>query len=235
VLSLTLARPDKRNALNLALTEQLVDAIRRGNGDAGVGAILIDAEGPAFSAGMDLDEALADDAPAMDRAHAALFQIGLEVRTPIIAIVQGRALGGALGLIANAHVAIAASTAEFGLTELRVGMWPFLIWPSVTRAIGERRTLELALTSRLFGASEALAWGLVHEVVEPSALAARGREVAQLVADASPETIARGLRLRADPSLGPALRLEQRASPDFHEGVDAFRHKRRPHWPSTEQ
>ena len=232
VLQLTLARSEKRNALDADLTHALLQAIRVAGADRGVGAILLDAEGPTFSAGMDLDESLGADPHALGRVHAELFAIRGEMEKPLVVAVQGPAFGGALGLIANAHIVVAADTAEFGLTELRVGMWPFLVWRSVAAAIGERRTMELALTSRMFGAAEALAFGLVHDVVPADRVAVRARELAHAVANASGETIARGLRASADPDRRLELRAEQFASADFEEGVRAFREKRAPRWPS---
>ncbi len=232
VLRLTLARAERRNALSVDLARRLLDEIRRGDNDRGVGAILIDAEGPAFCAGMDLDEALTTDAAPLGQLHAELFRVGLDVKTPIVAAVHGVALGGGLGLVANAHIAIAADSAQFGLTELRIGMWPFLVWRSVASAIGERRTIELALTARLFTARDALAWGLVHHLVQPHELPAKGLELARTVAAASPETVARGFDAIAHPDRRSSLRAEQLASPDFREGIAALREDRPPRWPS---
>ena len=107
-----------------------------------------------------------------------------------------------------------------------------MVWPSVCAAIGERRAIELALTSRVFGAAEAQAIGLVHSVVPHDELVARAEKLAQSLAASSPETIARGLRAALNPDLTPALRAEQFASADFREGVAAFRGKRPPSWPS---
>jgi enoyl-CoA hydratase/carnithine racemase len=232
ILQLTLARPDKRNALNAALLRNLLDAIRSANAERSIGVILLDAEGPSFSAGMDLDEAPGADAAALGALHTDVFAIREELTKPLVVAVSGSAFGGALGLIANAHIAIASSEAHFGLTELRVGMWPFMVWRSVSAAIGERRAAELALTSRVFGAVEAQAIGLVHSVAPPDEVAPRARELAQLLAASSAETIARGLRAARNPELTPVLRAEQFASADFKEGVAAFREKRPPRWPS---
>jgi enoyl-CoA hydratase/carnithine racemase len=234
VLRLTLARSDKRNALNARLVQLLVNGIREGNEDPSVGAILVDAEGPVFSAGMDLDEAPDVDAGSLNDLHVALFRSGLEVETPLIAAVQGPVFGGGLGLVANAHVAVASENAEFALTELAVGLWPFLVWPSVARAIGERRALELALTTRRFSARDALEWGLVHYVVPPHALSEKAADVARAIAGRSRETVQRGFRATADPSRAAELRAVQLASADFREGVAARKAKRPPVWPSNQ-
>ncbi|HEX4346687.1 MAG TPA: enoyl-CoA hydratase-related protein [Vicinamibacterales bacterium] len=231
VARLTLARADKRNALSASLLTSLLDGLRDANADASVGAILIDAEGPAFSAGMDLEEAPSTDPQALNQLHAEVFSIRKVLTKPLVAAVDGTAFGGAVGLVANAHVAIASEQARFGLVELRIGMWPFMIWASVVAAIGERRAIELALTTRVFSAAEALSYGLVHEVTPQADLARRASEVARQLSTSSGETIARGLRSAAHPELGASLRAEQLASPDFREGVSAFREKRPPRWP----
>jgi enoyl-CoA hydratase/carnithine racemase len=230
---LTLARPDKRNALSSALLTAFLESVRRAESDRTVGAILLDAEGPAFSAGMDLDETPSLDPTALNQLHSDVFGIGRGLTKPLIAAVDGTAFGGAVGLIANAHIAIASERATFGLVELRVGMWPFMVWPSVVRAIGERRAIELALNARVFPAAEALAYGLVHEVVATADLAGRVNDIAARVSMSSGETIARGLRAAANPELTASIRAEQLASEDFREGVAAFREKRQPRWPSN--
>lgn len=234
VLRLTLARTDKRNALSPDLCESLVAHLKD---DPSVGAILLDAEGEVFCAGMDLDNANV----SATMIHEELFTFGARLNTPVIAAVQGPALGGGLGLVANAHIAISAQGAQFGLTEIRVGMWPYVIWRSVTAALSQRRATMLALTGRVFGSSDALQWGLIHEVVPPIELEDRAMAIAQAVAESSPEAIRRGLTLARetrDLSVTDAgrralqLREESFVSADFAEGIAAFREKRRPRWPS---
>lgn len=235
VLRLTLSRPEKRNALSPELCEALVDAAHQK-----AGAILIDAEGDVFCSGMDLETASGD----ATMIHERLFTLGVRAEVPIVCAVQGPALGGGLGLVSNAHVVIAAQGAQFGLTEIRVGMWPFVIWHSVVAALGERRALMLALTGRLFGSTEALQWGLVHEVVPLVELDDRATAVAQAIAESPASTISLGLRytresreLHLDDSVRLALQLRAEAfqSNDFAEGVAAFKEKRKPLWPSLEE
>jgi enoyl-CoA hydratase/carnithine racemase len=231
VLRITLNRPAKRNALTLAMCRELAETIE----SADAGAILLAAAGGVFSAGMDLDEALAGDAAEHAAAHDLLFTIGSRVTVPIVAQVEGAALGGGLGLVANAHVVVASDDATFGLTEIRLGMWPFVVFRAVARAVGERRALELSLTGRTFSATEALAWGLVHEVVPVFGLESRAAEVAARIAGFSRDTIRRGMdfvnRARGL-SDAEARRLAAEArkpvfeGADFREGVAAFRRKR---------
>jgi enoyl-CoA hydratase/carnithine racemase len=206
--------------------------------------VLLDAEGQAFCAGMDLEEAAQPDAAARTAIHQELFTIGARAAQPIIAAVQGPALGGGLGLMLNAHVVVAANGTSFGLTEIRVGMWPFVVFRAVTTAIGERRAVELALTGRVFGTPEAQQWGLVHFVVPSFEVEERGMDVAQGIAQSSGDSIrlgmeflreSRDLATREYLELGTRLRSDAFASADFAEGVRAFREKRKPEWPSLKE
>ena len=154
LLRVTLARPEKRNAIDAALCRALVDAIE-GATPEDTGAVLLDAEGPSFCSGMDLGNSLQTDAGELAALHERLFTLGRRALVPIVAHVQGHAIAGGTGLVANAHVAIADEDARFGLTELRVALWPFLIYRAVEEAIGARRTLGWTLTAGLVSAAEA--------------------------------------------------------------------------------
>jgi enoyl-CoA hydratase/carnithine racemase len=239
VRRLTLNRPDKRNALNAELCHAIVDAMERANEDRTVGAILLDARGDVFCAGMDLDEVSGTGPVEATDIHEKLFTMGARATKPIVATVAGPALGGGLGLVANAHIAIASHGCTFGLTEVRVGMWPFVIWRSVVSAIGERRALALALTGRIFSVNEAAQWGLVHEVAPPFEVDDRATATAHHVAEFGSETVSRGLEfVRESRGLPPeeagtiARRYRSRAfaSNDFREGIAAFLEKRKPQW-----
>ncbi len=241
VLRLTLNRPEKRNALSLALCREIVEACEGAERNSGIGALLLAAEGSAFCAGMDVDEAVAGSAEEHAEAHERIFTLGARLRVPLVAAVNGPALGGGLGLVANAHVAVAAQGSSFGLTEIRLGMWPFVVWRSVVLALGERRAVELALTGRLFGTQEALAWGLVQHVVPTFELEDRAWQIASGVAASSPDTVRHGLTfVHATRAAGwdeagriaAAARKEAFEGADFREGVAAFREKRPPNWPS---
>jgi enoyl-CoA hydratase/carnithine racemase len=242
LLRLRLHRPEKRNALDAALCAALVQACENAEQDPGVGAILLEAEGPAFCAGMDLEEALAPDAAARLEVHERLFTLGLRLTKPIVAAVQGPALAGGTGLVANAHIVVAAHGSSFGLTEIRIGMWPFVIYRAVVAAVGDRRALELALTGKVFGVNEAVQYGLVHEVVPPVELEDRAEAIALHVAAQAREVVMRGMSFvrqsrlltwRETTELAQSLRTENFASPDFQEGVRSFLEKRRPDWPSN--
>ena len=241
VLHLTLNRQDKRNALDAAMCSGIVNAVGEAQDRADAGCILISANGSVFSSGMDLDEAVGPNAAQLSAIHEALFTIGMTSLKPIVVCVSGAALGGGLGLAAQGHVVIAAEGAAFALTEVRVGLWPFLVYRSIEAALGSRRTLELSLTGRVFHAHDACDWGLVHQVCPPAEALERAKAVAREIAKASPLAISTGMRyvresrgrpLQEAGELAAALRDELMRSEDFKEGVAAFKHKREPRWPS---
>jgi enoyl-CoA hydratase/carnithine racemase len=239
VLRVTLNRPDKRNALNAAMCATISDAVEGAQDDAEIGAVLLDSTGDVFCAGMDLDEASLPDAAQHTSIHERLFTLGARSRKPIVAAVRGPALGGGVGLICTSHIAVAAHGSTFGLTEIRIGMWPFVIYRSVAMALGERRVLELSLTGRIFNVPEAVQWGLVQEAAPAFELDDRATALATHVASMSPQAIRRGLEfVHKTPGLDPVaaapvaleMRSEAFASSDFQEGVAAFREKRRPNY-----
>jgi enoyl-CoA hydratase/carnithine racemase len=241
VLRLVMNRPEKRNALNLALCSELVATMDRADADPGIGAILLSGNGKAFCSGMDLQEAFTADPGTLSHIHEQLFSAGSRLTKPVVAAVHGPALGGGTGLAANAHVVIAAQDATFGLTEIRLGLWPFLIFRSVTMALGERRSVELSLTGRTFSAEDAAAWGLAQFVVPAADLQDRSGELASALSVASPGAVSSGLsfvqqiRNRTEAEAGEVARLAREQifeGEDFKEGVRAFQEKRPPRWPS---
>jgi enoyl-CoA hydratase/carnithine racemase len=233
VCRVTLNRPEKRNALNVELCRELAEAFDRANADPSVGAILLNANGPSFCAGMDLGET--SDA----EIHERLFTTIHRVRTPIIAAVHGAALAGGTGLVANAHIVFAKPDARFGLTEIRIGLWPVMIFRAVVQAMGERRAVELSLSGREFGAADALLYGLVSEVADDPL--GRAAEVAQRIAGFSPVAVRAGLdyvdQMRGRDweqagEIGRGIRAGLLENEDFKEGARAFLEKRQPSWPS---
>jgi len=242
VLHLALNRPERRNALNMDLCSALGAALEEAENNEGVGAILLSGNGKSFCAGMDLHEVLSPDGGDINEVHERIFSAGIRMTKPLIAAVHGAALAGGTGLAANCHIVVAADDATFGLTEIRIGLWPFVIFRTVAAALGQRRATELALTGRIFPASEAREYGLVHHVVEPAALMERAREIAGAIAEASPTAIHAGLAFVRDArgrsweeagDLARRMRNDVFRSADFQEGIRAFQEKRSPRWPSA--
>ena len=241
VLHVTLNRPLRRNALDLATCRAMNQAIADANQDPGVGAVLLRGAGPAFCAGMDLHEAATVDRVALADAHDRLFTVHDWAEKPMIAAVHGPAIAGGTGLVANAHIVIATETASFGLTEIHLGLWPVLIFPAIVAAVGERRATELAISGRIFGARQALDYGLVSEVVAEEELADRAIAFAEKVAGSSAIALRSGLnyvrRIQGKPvqealAIGRTVRDDLMRHPDFAEGVRAWKAKTAPEWPS---
>jgi enoyl-CoA hydratase/carnithine racemase len=227
-----------RNALSRELCLALVDEITRANGDASAGAILLEAEGPIFCAGMDLKE---DRGENLGTLHAELFSVGARLNKPMVAAVQGAAIAGGLGIALNAHIVMAASDARFGLTETRIGLWPFTIYPAIAAAVGRRKATELAISARIVDAETALRLGLVEHIVPPEELQSKALELAVSLAEGSAEAFSSGLcYVREIEGLNAAQirerilveRTRAEAGADFAEGVQAFREKRAANWPS---
>jgi len=236
---LTLNRPNKRNALTLKMCTQIVEAVRSAQSRADIGCILIDANGSVFSSGMDL----AESAPMEEllKVHEQLFTLGAQSLKPIVVAVSGAALAGGLGLVAQGHVVFASPNAVFGLPELRVGFWPFIVYRSIETALGKRRALQLSLTASNFDAPQAFAWGLVHEVCSADEIAAASRNAALEIARASPLAIASGMQyvraaegksIEEAGEIAAGYRAKLLASADFKEGTTARKEKRLPFWPS---
>lgn len=245
VATITLAQPANHNAFSMALVHELNAALDRANALPSVSVILLLAEGPNFSAGGDLRAMakLPDKAPeqieAEGRPIADLFKRLADAPKPVVAAVQGSALGGGCGLACAATITLAADTARFGCTELRLGLFPFLIMPALRNAVGDRLALELALSARMVDAREAAALGMVTRVVPAADLAREARETAGRIGSFSPNALRLGLRAFRDSSgmtqadaidCNLAIRTQCCAHEDVREGATAFLEKRPARW-----
>jgi enoyl-CoA hydratase len=241
VARLTLNRPEKRNPIGPLTCGELVHALGRLRDAADVRVIVLTGAGAAFSAGGDLSsmQAPAAQVGIKPASLVELFSVMHDVAKPIVAMVNGPALAGGMGLMVACDLVVAADTATFGTTEIAVGLWPMMITAEITRNIGRKKTLEMMLTGRKLTAAEALDAGLVNRVVPAASLEAETMALATEIAERSPAAIALGLRAfyrSQDMEFEPALRyLEGQlgrvlALEDASEGIAAFLQKRPPVW-----
>jgi enoyl-CoA hydratase/carnithine racemase len=179
VRRITLAAPAKRNVMDATLASELLREVADAFADSGTGAILLDAEGQVFCAGVNGSAPLPDE----------LFTLGRNAAKPVIVAVQGVAISAGLALVANAHVAVAAQGSSFGLTDVREGRCYLGLIQAVADAIGARRARELALTGRIFSTPEALDWGLIQYVAPAFELDDRATAIATALSEANPLAI----------------------------------------------
>ena len=241
--TITLNRPDKRNALNDAVVEGVRRALAEAQADPSVRVIVLTGAGEkAFCAGGDLgsgSKAFAFDTSQPSNAYAALLREAMGCTLPMIARVNGHCMAGGFGLFAVCDVAVAAESAKFGLPEAKVGVFPMQVLAVLKPLIGGRRLAELCLTADPIDAAAARDWGLVNEVVASAELdEAVERWVARFAAN-SPTALRRGkyaLRAAADMTFEQALAyLELQlptlvATQDAREGMASFNEKRAPVW-----
>lgn len=180
VRRITLADSARRNVINASRAADLLGELAQADADSDTGAVLLDADGQVFCGGVEL----------VPELPAGLFTFGCQAKKPVIAAIQGVAISAGLALLANAHIVVAAQGSSFGLTDIREGQVHPGILQSVARAIGQRRTQELALTGRIFSTNEALNWGLVHAVTPAFEFDDRASAIARGVANASPAALA---------------------------------------------
>jgi enoyl-CoA hydratase/carnithine racemase len=242
VARVTLNRPDKRNPIGPETCGELVHALGHLRDAAPVRVVVLTGAGTVFSAGGDLSgmaAGRAGDGGVPPASLVELFTTMHGLGKPIVAMVNGHALAGGLGLMVACDLVIAADTATFGTTEINVGLWPMMITAEITRSIGRKKTLEMMLTGRRFDAAEALACGLVNRVVPAASLDAETMKLATELAAKSPAAIALGLRAfyrSQDMELEPQLRFLEAelgrvlALEDAAEGIAAFLGKRPPVW-----
>lgn len=247
VATITLNRPEVHNAFNAEVIELLSEIFEDLAGADGVRVVLLDAVGKSFSAGADLnwmkragsftEEENREDARALGEMLRRLNRLP----KPTVALVQGSAFGGGVGLMAACDMVVAVREAAFSLSEVKLGLIPATIAPYVVAAIGERQARRYFLTGERFDAEAARRIGLVHELVEDgAALVAAGERIVERLFAAAPGALADAKELVAavagkpiDGSLieDTARRIaERRAHDEAREGIDAFLEKRKPDW-----
>lgn len=246
VARVTLDRAQVRNAFNEEMIGELKKTFDQLAEQEDIRAIVLDAQGPAFCAGADLNwmRKMADYTHEENVADASELASMLQsiylCPKPTIACVQGDAFAGGLGLVAACDIAVAAEQARFCLSEVKLGLIPATISPYVIRAIGARAAHRYFLTAEIFDAACAHQMGLVHEVVKPQALEDTVTALAQSLCKAAPDAVRACKTLVqtvADREIDSDLLAytaqgiaQARASKQGREGVQSFLQKRKPNW-----
>lgn len=245
VATLTLNRPDKHNALNTAMIAELTDAAALLADSTAARVVVLAGAGETFCAGGDLSwmqaqfEASRETRIAQAHTFARMLHALNTIPKPLIGRVHGPAFGGGLGMMSVCDIVIAADSARFALTEVRLGLLPATIAPYVIGRIGEAKARQVILSGRRFDAEEAARLGLVSRVVARDAIAEAVAAEAQAFRAAAPGAVARTKALVR--SFGPALdgaaisrTVEALADAwedaEAHEGISAFFDRRKPAW-----
>jgi enoyl-CoA hydratase/carnithine racemase len=238
----TLNRPEKRNALSLALMDELIEALGRVSSTPGVRAIVLAGAGPAFSAGHDLSEMVGREHEFYER----LFDVCTELMEtihrlpqPVIAKVHGMATAAGCQLVAACDLAIAGEEARFATPGVKIGLFCSTPMVPVSRAVGRKRALELLLTGEPITAATACEWGLINRVVPAEQLDASVQQLVDAVARSSPLTVGVGKEAfytqidldehRAYEHTKGVMASNSLAA-DAQEGICAFLEKRPPTW-----
>jgi methylglutaconyl-CoA hydratase len=243
IARLVLDRPDKHNALNAAMIRELTDAATHLAGRPDVRAVVMSAGGKSFCAGADLAwmREQFDAGRAARLAEAArlamMLQLLDELPKLLIAVIEGPAFGGGVGLASVCDIVLAAPEAKFALTETRLGLIPATIAPFLVRRIGLANARRFALNANPFGAEEARAIGLVSEIHAPGDLSAAAERQLGLALACAPGAIADAKRLLRRVAAGAASQLEtvealagRWESEEARQGVEAFFLHGRPPW-----
>lgn len=241
---LTIDREERRNALGPEVIGELVDALRRAGNDDDVRVVVLTGAGErAFSAGGDIGgfarAAQEEDTESAPAAISRLLDALWWHPKPTVARVNGRALGGGLGLLLACDLAVAADDVEVGTPEIDIGLWPHVITAVIQRTVPRGVALDLMLTGRRMPVAEAERWGIVNRVVPRHALDGTVDEIVDTLAGKSPYVLRLGKRSFAsaeDLPWGRAIdHLKERlaenlGAEDLVEGVSAFLQKRTPDW-----
>lgn len=244
--TLTLNRPDKRNALNGAVVEAAHAGLGKLTADRSIRVIVLRGNGTAFCAGADLDAIRALSTATHDenlkdsRRLAAFIEALVRCPKPTVAAVHGPALAGGAGLASACDFVIATPEATFGYPEVKIGFVAAIVMVLLVRQVGERKARDLLLTGRVIPAREAMALGLVNDLVPPDSLDAAILLLAKSLVHGSPAAISRTKELLLqtwDRELSEAIHTaasanaDARGTPDCREGIAAFLEKRKPVWP----
>jgi enoyl-CoA hydratase/carnithine racemase len=242
VATVTMNRPEKRNALSLAMMHELIAALRELAAQPQTRVIILAGNGPVFSAGHDLSEMIQRDLPAYRQIFDVCTQLMTTIQDipqPVIARVHGMATAAGCQLVATCDLAVAAEAARFATPGVKIGLFCTTPMVALTRAVGRKHALEMLLTGAPIDARTAMEWGLVNRVVPASELDAATRALAQQIAAASALTVGIGkqafyAQIDLDQPKAYAYAKEVMSlnalAADAQEGMSAFVEKRPPCW-----
>ena len=239
---ITLARPEKKNALDRQMADEIVQALESLAADADTRVVVIDAEGDDFCAGADLDalesligadrEAQLEDARALGRVFTSIRQLAV----PVVAAVHGRALAGGAGLATACDIVLAHPEATFAYPEVRIGFVPAMVMTILRRIVPERQAFDLAMTGRSVSATEAEKLGLVSRVMPEEMFGARVDEICRSIAKSPREAVRRTKKLfyelegrpfESGIAHGAQANAEARMTEEFKTGVHRFLQRKR--------
>lgn len=246
IATVTLNRPEKRNAISFQLVDELLAALDEVE-KSPANVLIITGSGKAFCAGMDLEELKSllgktHDENVKDSTRMAQFLRRLyDFPKATIAAVNGAAIAGGTGLATMCDFTLAVLEAKFGYTEVRIGFVPAIVSSILVWQVGHKIARDLLMSGRLFDAAEAHRLGLVNEVVAPEHLLERAQELARQILENSPSSVRATKKLinsfiatSLDQQIAQAIEdnARIRTTADFREGISSFLEKRRPRWSS---
>jgi enoyl-CoA hydratase/carnithine racemase len=242
VATITMNRPERRNALSVDMMQELIDAFKTLGNDAEVRAIVLAANGPAFSAGHDLRELVAASITTSRHVFDVCTELMSTIQSipqPVIAEVRKIATAAGCQLVATCDLAVAATAARFATPGVRIGLFCTTPMVALSRAVGRKRALQMLLTGEPISAATAAEWGLVNQVVSDDELSGATRSLALAIAGASSLTVALGKQafysqIDLDQPKAYAYAKEVMSmnalALDAQEGMCAFLEKREPTW-----
>jgi len=239
IMTITLNRPEKKNALNNVMMNEINYALAYAKQEKSVRVVVFAAKGDIFCAGADLSRTNSDsNVPKLDNAD----DISLAIRhlyKPVICKIQGSVLAGALLIVTNSTHAIAVNEATFSAPEIHRGLWPFMVMAGLFRVMPKRVGLDFIMRGKPIDSKKAMDWGLINKTVKKEDLDKKVDKLADELASLAPETMQFGLEAyekQDSKSFDEALPYlkEQIAKcfegKDAKEGISAFLEKRKPNW-----
>ena len=245
VAIITLNRPEKRNAINRELIDDVLHALEKAAQQESTRVVIVTGAGKAFCSGMDLDELKAlhtrspEETVRDSELMARFFRSIYEFPKPTIAAVNGAAIAGGCGIATLCDFTLASDEAKFGYTEVRIGFMPAIVSAFLVLQIGEKHARDLLLTGRILEAKEAHRLGLVNDVLPPDLVMERAHELARSLIQNGPVSLSTTKKLLNSYSrealerrISDAIQQNAwiRTTEDFREGLASFLEKRKPVW-----